>query len=74
MSGPPIAEALRTMIEYPQHSIVQAQACLTLYNFTAGGEHKALLNRVEATEQGALEAVIMALETHSSHHLSLIHI
>ena len=62
-----IAETLRTMVAFPQNSIVQAQACLTLYNFTSGGEHKALLNRVEAADQGALPAIVSAIRAHDSH-------
>ena len=45
-----LQETMRTMLAYPEQSLVQAQACLTLYNFTSGNEHKALLNRLEATE------------------------
>ena len=48
-----ILETMRTMLAYPEVASVQAQACLTLYNFTSGNEHKALINRMEATDAGA---------------------
>ena len=59
-----LRETMETMLAHPEQGLVQAQACLTLYNFTSGNEHQALLNRVEATECGALEAIVAAMRTH----------
>ena len=61
-----LEEMMRTMLAYPDQALVQAQACLTLFNFTSGNEHKALLNRLEATKQGALEAIVGAMRNHES--------
>ena len=59
-----VQETVRTMRQFRHVAVVQAQACLALYNLTAGNEHKVLLQRTEAVQAGAFEAVLAAMNTH----------
>lgn len=66
-----VQETVRTMRQFRHVAVVQAQACLALYNLTAGNEHKVLLQRTEAVQAGAFEVVLAAMNTHPDQHSML---